>query len=241
MSTIPSQNISPFLFSTGATAVPQLESGDVLTSREFHRRYSAMKDVKKAELIEEGIVYLPSPVRYERHSRPQHILVGWSFVYTSKTPGVCGGDNGTVRLDTENEVQPAGMIFIDPKCGGSVRIEDDYVIGGPELVAEVASSSVSIDYGPKLMAYRRNKVQEYLIWQANENAIDWFELVGSDYQRIAPDDESILKSRVFPGLWLDVPAVFRGDMEQVLHVLECGLAHPSHAEFVARLASQKTS
>ncbi len=43
---------------------PALEPGDRLTRAEFERRYAAMPHVKKAELIE-GVVYVPSPVRYD--------------------------------------------------------------------------------------------------------------------------------------------------------------------------------
>jgi hypothetical protein len=39
--------------------VPYLESGDRLTRQEFERRYTAMPNLKKAELIE-GIVYKSS-------------------------------------------------------------------------------------------------------------------------------------------------------------------------------------
>ena len=48
--------------------IPPLENGDHLTRPEFERRYSAMPHLKKAELIE-GVVYVPSPVRYEGHGR----------------------------------------------------------------------------------------------------------------------------------------------------------------------------
>ena len=36
---------------------PSLENGDRLTREEFERRYAAMSDVKKAELID-GVVYM---------------------------------------------------------------------------------------------------------------------------------------------------------------------------------------
>ena len=49
--------------------IPLLENGDRLTRPEFERRYAAMPQVKKAELIE-GIVYMPSPVRVRQHGRP---------------------------------------------------------------------------------------------------------------------------------------------------------------------------
>src|SRR5687768_2136070 len=51
------------------TALEILESGDRLTRDEFHRRYCARPDLKKAELVE-GVVYVASPVRQDVHSRP---------------------------------------------------------------------------------------------------------------------------------------------------------------------------
>jgi len=45
---------------------PPLESGDRLTRQEFERRYQAMPNIQKAELIE-GVVYVASPVRATSH------------------------------------------------------------------------------------------------------------------------------------------------------------------------------
>lgn len=42
--------------------LPPLENGDKLTRIEFERRYHAMPQLKKAELIE-GIVYMASPLQ----------------------------------------------------------------------------------------------------------------------------------------------------------------------------------
>lgn len=53
-----------------------LESGDRLPRAEFERRYAAMPDVKKAELIE-GEVHLPSPVRHTTHGQPHFYLITW--------------------------------------------------------------------------------------------------------------------------------------------------------------------
>ena len=70
-----------------ATVLPPLENGDRLTRPEFERRYEAMPRLKKAELIE-GVVYVPSPVRYQQHGQPHSTLVGWLIVYCAATPGV---------------------------------------------------------------------------------------------------------------------------------------------------------
>jgi Uma2 family endonuclease len=212
-----------------------LEPGDSLTRDEFERRYEAMPHVKKAELIE-GVVYMPSPVRHQRHSRPNAQLAGWLVTYEAATPGVETGDNGTTRLDPTNEPQPDLLLLISPECGGQARIsDDDYVEAAPELVAEVASSSASYDLHTKLETYRRNGVQEYIVWRVLDREVDWFALRSSQYERLAPDTEAVLRSEVFPGLWLDAPALVQGDLARVLCVLQQGIASPEHAEFVERL------
>src|SRR5437763_10335054 len=84
--------------------IPPLENGDRLTREEFERRFDAMPGLKKAELIE-GIVYMGSPVGHERHGSPHLRLGGWIDRYLEATPGANGGDNSSVRLDTENMPQ----------------------------------------------------------------------------------------------------------------------------------------
>src|SRR5207245_10502771 len=84
-----------------------LENGDRLTAPEFMRRYEAMPDVKKAELIE-GIVYVPSPVRFDMHSVPESLVQFWLMAYAVETPGTEVGGNGTVKLDVDN-VPPADV------------------------------------------------------------------------------------------------------------------------------------
>lgn len=83
---------------------PPLNAGDRLSRAEFERRYQAHPEIQKAELIE-GIVHMPSPVRFAQHSRPHVDIIGWLAFYRAATPGVVGGDNATVRLDYENVVQ----------------------------------------------------------------------------------------------------------------------------------------
>jgi Uma2 family endonuclease len=215
--------------------IPELENGDRLTRAEFERRYHAMPSLKRAELIE-GIVYMPSPVRFTRHGNPHIHLAAWLGVYESATPGVKAGDNSSVRLDLDNEPQPDAFLLIEARCGGQARIsDDDYVEGAPELVAEIASSSVSYDLGAKLHAYRRNGVREYVVWRVLDQQVDWLMLVEGRYEPLAPDADGLYKSIVFPGLWLDPAALLNGDLSRVLAVLQQGLAAPEHAAFVEAL------
>lgn len=184
--------------------IPSPESGDRLTRPEFERRYNAMSNFKKAELIE-GVVYVASPLRFESHAEPHGNLMIWLGNYKVATPGVRLGDNPTVRLDLDNEPQPDAILLIDAACGGSSHLGTaGYVEGAPELVAEVATSSTSKDLYDKKRAYRRNGIQEYIVWQVFDRTVSWFSLQNGEYVALIPNASGIIQSQVFPGLWLDV-------------------------------------
>ena len=209
-----------------------LENGDRITRAEFERRYDAMPNLKKAELIE-GVVYMGSPVRVI-HGRPHGRIIGWMSIYSSATPGVDLLVDTTVRLDSDNEPQPDALLRIE--VGGQSTIsEDSYLEGAPEFIAEVAVSSASYDLGDKLKAYRRNQVQEYLIWQVYNQRLDWFRLREEEYVALSTDEAGIIRSEFFPGLWLSVPALVAGNMVEVQSVLQMGLATPEHQAFVEQM------
>jgi Uma2 family endonuclease len=215
--------------------IPSLENGDRLTREEYERRYEAMPHLKRAELIE-GEVYMSSPVRVGEHGLPHGMTITWLGYYHAYTPGVLFGDNTTVRLDTDNEVQPDGFLLIEPLCGGQAQVDEDgYVMRGPELIGEVSASTVSYDLHAKFSIYRRNEVREYVVWRVLDEAIDWFVLRAGQYQRLEANAAGTYQSEVFPGLWLDTAAMIRGDLAQVLAVLQQGIASPEHAAFVTRL------
>ena len=92
-------------------AIPPLENGDHLTRIEFERRYEAMPHRKKAELIE-GVVYLTPRVTFA-HSKGQARLIGWLGYYHAYTAGVEAGAHATLRLDWDNEVRPAALLFVN--------------------------------------------------------------------------------------------------------------------------------
>ncbi|NET68718.1 MAG: Uma2 family endonuclease [Moorea sp. SIO1G6] len=216
--------------------LPILENGDRLTRVEFERRYQAMPDTKKAELIE-GVVYVASPVRITKHANPHGKIITWLGVYEAATPGVMLGDNPTVQLDFDNEPQPDAILRIDQQKGGQSRIsDDDYVEGAPELIVEIAASSASYDLHDKLRAYRRNGVREYLVWLVQEQQFRWYELDAGEYVQQQPDQLGVLSSNVFPGLQLAVEPLLAGEMQRVLAVLQEGIQSEAHQHFVARLA-----
>jgi Uma2 family endonuclease len=227
-------SLSPQTGQLPAPIVPPLQNGDRLTRDEFERRYAAMPRVKKAELVE-GVVYMPSPVSTENHASPHFDLASVLGAYRMATPGVQGGDNGTVRLDLDNEPQPDLFLRIAEDCGGQSRIEEGYVVGAPELIAEIAASSASYDLHDKLNAYRRNGVREYVVWRVLEQEIDWFILREGRFERLSVIGGQF-HSQVFPGLWLDPVALVKRQLSQVAEVIQSGLSSDEHQHFIARLS-----
>lgn len=228
-----------FLPTSEVAAVPPaplpLETGDVLMRDEFEQRYDAMPELKKAELIE-GVAYVSSAVRWNRHARPHIRLAGWLLLYEEGTLGVECGDNSSIRLDLENEPQPDAAMIIAATHGGKVRIsEDDFVIGAPELVVEVSASSAAFDLNHKLRLYRRHQVREYLVWRVLDKQVDWFVMRSGRFEQLPCDTVGVIRSEVFPGLWLDTSALMQPDLTTMLAVLQQGMASPEHAAFVDRL------
>ena len=219
-------------------AVPWLENGDRLTRKEFEHRSTHMPHLKKAELIE-GVVCMPAALRYRRHGRPHALIMGWLITYEASTPGVEAADNTTIRLDPDNEPQPDALLRIQHECGGQSFIsDDDYLEGAPELIVEIAASSASYDLYDKLNAYRRNGVQEYLVWLVQDREFRWYQLNNERYTLQAPNAEGVLTSTLFPGLWLNEAALLSGDLAAVLETLKKGIATSGHDTFVQQLQSK---
>ncbi|RIK36698.1 MAG: hypothetical protein DCC55_26495 [Chloroflexi bacterium] len=217
------------------TGVPPLVAGDYLTRPEFERRYLAHPEIKKAELIE-GIVYMPSPIRADSHGDPHFLIITWLGVYTAATPGLRGSDNATLRLDYFNEPQPDVVLRLDPEHGGRSRIgPDGYLEGPPELIVEIAASSSNYDMNQKKDVYARHGVAEYLVLLTLEQDVAWFILRDNGYERQEPDADGILRSAIFPGLYLQPAAIWSNDLPALLAILQQGLSSPEHAAFVERL------
>jgi Uma2 family endonuclease len=194
--------------------VPILEAGDRMTREEFHRIYEMSPRLKHVELIE-GVVYMPSPIRVERHGEAQLAVLGWLAAYVARHPEVGASGPATVLLDRDNEPEPDAVMW--RRAGGAAAVtEGGYLSGPPELVVEIAASSRSIDLGDKFRAYRRNGVQEYIVWLTGENRLLWFSLQDGDYVELSPDESGVIESKAFPGLRLDLPALLRFDLAAVL-------------------------
>lgn len=210
-----------------------MRDGDRMTREEFERRWDAMPEVKKAELIE-GVVYMPPVSR--SHGTPHFNFITWLGLYQLLTPGTEGADNTSIRFDDMNMPQPDALLRILETHGGRSRVDaDGYYESGPELIAEIARTSTSYDLGVKREVYRRFGVQEYIVWRVEDRAIDWFALRNGVYVALATGPGGVLRSEVFPGLWLDPAALVVGDAARLLAVAQQGHGSPEHAAFIREL------
>jgi Uma2 family endonuclease len=219
----------------GPDVLPPLEEGQRLDQPTFHARYEAMPPETRAELIG-GVVHMSSPLSIE-HGGPSRRVTFWLCYYQMRTRGLGGEDNVTVILGNFGELQPDCILRIPEASGGLSRVnEDRYLVGPPELVAEVARSSLKIDLGDKKKDYLRAGVPEYLVIEIGLDRVHWFLRRPGRYVQNPPGPDGVFRSTVFPGLWLNAPAFFAGDLAGLIETLDRGLATPEHAEFAARLA-----
>lgn len=188
-------------------SAPPLYSGDHLPQPEFHRRYEQYPDKIKFELIN-GMVYMASPQR-RPHGIYEVRLSMLLALYEADTAGVEAVHNTTVILGEESEPQPDLILRVLPECGGSSTTQNEYVHGGPELVIEVAHSTAAIDLHEKKDDYERCGVAEYVVVCLEERQVCWFDLASGRTRKIPAD--GVLRSKRFPGLWIDTQAMFRGD------------------------------
>lgn len=217
-----------------AVEIPPLRDGDRLTRAEFERRWDAMPEIKKAELID-GVVVMP-PALSRDHGTPHFDLITWLGLYRMLTPGTEGSDNASVRFDDKNMPQSDALLRLLEACGGQSRVSlDRYFEGGPELIVEIARSTVDRDLGPKRDLYRRFGVKELIVWRVVDRALDWFALREGQYVPLVSGADGIVRSEVFPGLWLDPKALIRSDAAKILEVARLGHRSPEHTQFLAEL------
>ena len=127
--------------------------------------------------------------------------------------------NVTLLLDAENAVQPDSILCTAPRAGSHVYLNaKGYLCGSPELVCEITASTASVDIHEKLRAYRRNGIQEYLVWLTEEKKVLWFQLVDQAYVPKMPKAGK-LSSTIFPGLVLDVKALLKMDRAKLVQGL----------------------
>jgi Uma2 family endonuclease len=218
---------------TAEVQTPPLVEGQRLSREEFLRRWEAVPQLKRAELIK-GVVHMPSPTSM-KHGYCDFDIGTWLGVYAAHTPGT-KGSHASTTLMLEDAPQPDAQLRIVSKAGGRTKRSGRYLKGGAELIAEVSLSSADYDLGDKFELYDEAGVQEYVVAVVEEKEIRWFHRQKGKLQSKPQPPDGVWRSTVFPGLWLNGRAFLAGDMAAVLATLNQGLQSPEHAAFVRELA-----
>lgn len=212
-----------------------LVAGQRLDQVTFHARYEAMPPGTRAELIN-GVAFMPAPFGVG-HGRAIVPATAWIAYYAERASVLDCLRNVTTILGPKSELQPDLSLLIPPDLGGRTQSDEQWLLGPPELIAEVADETRYVDLGPKFDEYERAGVQEYVVRALEPDAVHWFVLRNGRFAELPPGPDGIYRSEVFPGLWLDPQALVRGDGRRLRAVVDLGCATPEHAAFVARLAA----
>ena len=219
--------------STAEQVTQPLVSGAKLTRKEFLRRWEALPELKFAELLE-GVVYVPSPFG-RAHGSQDAVVSYWVAYYAGFTPR-CEAISNATWLMLKDAPQPDCCLLVKPEYGGQSSVEGRYASGAPELAVEVAVSSAARDLGGKLRLYRAAGVREYITVLVEESRVIWRRLVAGEWADLEPGADGLLRSIVFPGLWLDPTALLRKDIPRLTEALKQGLESGEHRAFVETLA-----
>jgi Uma2 family endonuclease len=193
-------------------AIPTFREGDI-TFEEF---VDLVPDGQKADLLD-GVIYLASPDSIENNDLNSWlcaILAGFvghfrlGKVYVSRVAYRIGGKRG---LEPDLSFLPKKM---------EVRRRRGYVEGPPALAIEIVSpDSVSRDYVKKRQVYEEAGVEEYWILDPAEMRATFLCLEKGRFKKCTPN-KHIWRSRVLPGLNLDVRWFWDENRPEVFEVLE---------------------
>jgi Uma2 family endonuclease len=163
--------------------VPTLVHGETMTPAEFMRRWEAHPEIKHAELVG-GRIVMPPPVGAD-HCFSEGQIGTWLGTYAATTPGCASGHNPTTFLG-DDVLQPDVNLIILPEWGGASWIEKNYLHGCPELIAELAKSTIDRDLTTRREMLEKAGVKEYLVVNLKDREVRWHCMIDGVYQLLAP-------------------------------------------------------
>lgn len=154
-------------------------------------------------------------------------------MYYIHTPHVSLGENASVFLSDQDELQPDLNLRLSENVGGtSLLNRKGYIVGAPELVAEIAYTSRAIDLHLKKSRYKCAGVAEYIVLCLEPKQFYWFDLANDAELKVT---KGITRSTVFPGLWLCGKALLEFDDIEADDLLNRGLKSQEHKMFKQKL------
>ena len=106
------------------------------------------------------------------------------------------------------------------------------------MVVEICLTSTEVDFGPKVALYQRAGVCEYVTIELFKKRIVWRVLQNDVYLAQSAPADGVLRSHVFPGLWLDVAGFWENNGAKMSAALNAGLSTADHQRFVEALRAR---
>lgn len=177
------------------------------------------------------------PISAGAHGIPHGQIIVWLGHYALATLGVEIVSESSVHFGPDDLPQPDALLRIKDQFGGTSRMVRRELHGVPELIIEVAASSASYDLFIKKQRYAEHGVKEYLVWVVLERRFVWFALDSGNYVELPQARNGVIKSNIFPGLWLDTKGMLADNWPKILGTLRQGMETPEYVEFAAKLKS----
>jgi Uma2 family endonuclease len=165
-----------------------------------------VRDDQKADLID-GVVYLASP-----ENRDHNLLKWWLSTVLGQYVehhrlGTLFADKFTYRLTDLTAPEP-DLAFVHN--GRMHLVQNGYMDGGPD--------SVDRDYELKRRRYEESGVGEYWIIDPMEDVATFLVWEPAGYLEVFAENH-VYRSRVLPGLWLDVRWLWQRPLPPTLPIV----------------------
>lgn len=171
--------------------------------------YRLVPDGQKADLID-GVIYMASPDSTESDDINVFLICLIKVYVDYKNLGRVSASRFAYKLDEYNAPEPDVAFVRRERLD---LIHETGMTGPPDLAIEiVAQESEGRDYEVKKQLYEATGVQEYWIIDPPGMNVEFYRLVGGEYERMPLEDGEIFRSDALAGFWLDVNWLFARPM-----------------------------
>jgi Uma2 family endonuclease len=172
---------------------------DLVRYRSFR---ALIGDGQKADLID-GVIYMASPdtrLSNELNSFVFRLIA--DYIEAQQIDGFAFFSRFACRISDLRAPEPDAGYVVPERAH---LVHDNEMEGGPDIAVEVVSrDSRSRDYGEKRELYEAAGVSEYWIIDPLQRRVQFLGLRDGRYELLPLENNSIFRSNVIPGFWLNV-------------------------------------